>query len=229
MLFRRHFHLLIRWLNHDSVASYFKVLLTINLRGCSACDNANDQFQYHYCSAPKVWDTHRRVRGSGGNCLRSTHRFDVISSYLVSWSPLVRDLSTNKVPVENQVSRPPQPSLRTRPSTHPSYFQLDARRLAQPGIQPLPHHFALSPYRFTFRWPLGVSQPGTIEVLALRFRSKGLIPSHKGTRLVSPAAPEVLQPPVASGIFTPLINDLHYPMSCCRNSKMKQIPITISL
>lgn len=49
-----------------------------------------------------------------------------------------------------------------------SYFQLGAGLLAQPGIQPLPHHFVPSPYRFVFRRPLGVSQPYSIEVLVLR-------------------------------------------------------------
>jgi hypothetical protein len=43
--------------------------------------------------------------------------------------------------------------------------------------------------------------------------------SHNSTRLVSPAAPVVLQRPVASGIFTPLINDSLYPMSCARSAQ----------
>lgn len=43
--------------------------------------------------------------------------------------------------------------------------------------------------------------------------------SHNSTRLVSPAAPVVLQRPVASGIFTPLINDSLYPMSRARSAR----------
>jgi hypothetical protein len=82
--------------------------------------------------------------------------------------------------------------VRRRIPATSSWMPGGSRSLA---FSPSSHHFVLSPYRFGFLRPLGVSQPVSIGVLALSSRTMGLALSHDKTRLRSPAAPS--QPKLA--------------------------------
>jgi hypothetical protein len=100
----------------------------------SACDDIYILFLHYYSRAPKVRDTHRRVRSKGGNCLVSTS----LSYDRRSWSPLVRELPSRQESTEHGPGVTPipfKPWNAARP-LHSSYFQLVPDRLRSPASAP---------------------------------------------------------------------------------------------